>query len=109
MRSIFGTSLAVTVVFDSTRNWIERPQWFANAHVKLDGAVASAYDFPVDLTDQQILERLLALNQQRAAEEATTRHVRPVKQGSRAKKQPTNSFNSPKIFENFDQRKPYYN
>ena len=40
-----------------------------NAHAKLDAAVAAAYGFAVDLTDEQILEKLLALNQQRAAEE----------------------------------------
>jgi len=40
------------------------------AHKKLDAAVAAAYGFPADLTDEQILEKLLALNLERAAEEA---------------------------------------
>jgi len=33
-------------------------------------AAAAACDCPVDLTDEQILEKLLALNLERAAEEA---------------------------------------
>ena len=52
-----------------TNLYNERPAWLANAHAKLDAAVAQAYGFPVDLTDEQILERLLALNQQHAADE----------------------------------------
>jgi hypothetical protein len=39
------------------------------AHKKLDAAVAAAYGWPVDLTDEQILERLLALNLERAEQE----------------------------------------
>ncbi len=38
-------------------------------HDELDAAVADAYGWPVNLTDGQILERLVALNQQRAEEE----------------------------------------
>jgi len=55
-----------------TNLYNERPAWLANAHAKLDAAVAAAYGFPVSLTDEQILERLLALNQQRAAKETNT-------------------------------------
>ena len=40
------------------------------AHKSLDAAVTAAYGWPVDLTDEQVLERLLALNLKRAAEEA---------------------------------------
>ena len=43
-----------------------RPTWLANCHAKLDAAVAAAYGFPTDLTDEAILERLLALNQAQA-------------------------------------------
>jgi type II restriction/modification system DNA methylase subunit YeeA len=52
-----------------TNLYNERPAWLANAHAKLDAAVAAGYGFPLDLTDDQILERLLALNRQRFAEE----------------------------------------
>ncbi len=40
--------------------------WLENAHRKLDEAVFAAYGWPAALTAQQILERLLALNQARA-------------------------------------------
>src|SRR6266571_1559286 len=52
-----------------TNLYNERPAWLANAHAKLDAAVAAAYRFDVDLTDEQILEKLLALNLERAATE----------------------------------------
>ena len=52
--------------------------------LRLDAAVAAAYGFPADLSDEQILERLLALNQERAAEEAKA--AKPAKpKTSRAK------------------------
>ncbi len=44
-----------------------RPQWLADAHAALDRAVAAAYGWPHDLTDDEILARLLALNLERAA------------------------------------------
>ena len=68
-----------------TNLYNERPTWLANAHAKLDAAVAAAYEFDVDLTDEQILERLLALNQQRARSENEARETRPTKRVSRAK------------------------
>ena len=42
-------------------------------HDQLDDAVFRAYGWPRDLSDEQILERLVALNKERAAEEATGR------------------------------------
>lgn len=45
----------------------KRPTWLANAHRELDQAVFAAYGWPDTLTDEQILERLLDLNQKRAA------------------------------------------
>jgi type II restriction/modification system DNA methylase subunit YeeA len=53
-----------------TNLYNERPGWLALAHKKLDAAVAAAYGWPADLTDEQILEKLLALNLERAAAEA---------------------------------------
>jgi type II restriction/modification system DNA methylase subunit YeeA len=50
-----------------TNLYNEHPTWLANAHRDLDAAVAVAYGWPVDLTDDQILERLFELNHQRAA------------------------------------------
>jgi type II restriction/modification system DNA methylase subunit YeeA len=52
-----------------TNLYNQRPTWLDVAHKKLDEAVLDAYAWPHDLTDDQILERLLALNLQRGAEE----------------------------------------
>jgi hypothetical protein len=43
-----------------------RPTWLDNAHKTLDAAVFAAYGWPADLSDEAILERLLALNLERA-------------------------------------------
>jgi hypothetical protein len=44
-----------------------RPAWLAEVHRKLDAAVFAAYGWPDTLTDSELLERLLALNHERAA------------------------------------------
>jgi hypothetical protein len=62
-----------------TKLYNERPAWLALAHQKLDAAVAAAYGWPADLTDEQILEKLLALNLERAAEEAKAAKVKSPK------------------------------
>jgi len=46
----------------------QRPTWLALAHAKLDNAVFDAYGWPPDLSDDAILERLLALNLERASQ-----------------------------------------
>ena len=38
------------------------PQWLADAHAALDAAVASAYGWPADITGDNALRKLLALN-----------------------------------------------
>jgi hypothetical protein len=58
-----------------TNLYNERPAWLDLAHKKLDAAVAAAYGWPVDLSDDQILERLLALNLERAEAEAKAAKV----------------------------------
>lgn len=50
-----------------TNLYNERPTWLANAHRKLDNAVADAYEWPNELPDDEILARLLALNRDRAS------------------------------------------
>ena len=50
-----------------TNLYNDYPTWLANAHRLLDAAVADAYGWPADLGDEEILERLLALNLERAA------------------------------------------
>ncbi len=39
-----------------------RPQWLANAHADLDAAVAAAYGWSTDISDDDVLRELLALN-----------------------------------------------
>jgi hypothetical protein len=55
-----------------TNLYNERPTWLDLAHKKLDRAVFDAYGWQHDLTDEQILERLLALNLDRAAKQGNT-------------------------------------
>jgi len=50
-----------------THLYNESPQWLMKAHQALDNAVATAYGWENNLSDDEILERLLALNLQRSA------------------------------------------
>ena len=45
-----------------------RPTWLQMAHEKLNEAVMDAYGWPHDLAEPEILERLLALNLERAGQ-----------------------------------------
>ena len=60
-------------------------------HDDLDAAVFEAYGWPADLSDEEILERLVALNAERAAEEAKgqVRWLRPEYQAPDEVKAPT--------------------
>ena len=49
-----------------TNLYNERPDWLDAAHKQLDAAVFDAYGWPHDLSDDEILARLLALNLERA-------------------------------------------
>ena len=51
-----------------TNLYNERPTWLDLAHRRLDAAVFAAYGWDPALTDDQLLEKLLALNLERAAE-----------------------------------------
>jgi hypothetical protein len=57
-------------------------------HDELDAAVFEAYGWPVTLTDEEILERLVALNHERAEEEkrGLVRWLRPEFQNPQGKK-----------------------
>ncbi|MDV2965114.1 type IIL restriction-modification enzyme MmeI [Nitratireductor aquimarinus] len=52
-----------------TNLYNERPAWLQHAHKALDEAVAAAYGWPADLSDDEILARLFELNQERAAKQ----------------------------------------
>ena len=58
--------IALTRERDKTNLYNRRPTWLDIAHMKLDAAVFAAYGWPADLTDEEILARLLALNLARA-------------------------------------------
>jgi len=49
-----------------TNLYNERPTWLVNAHRDLDAAVAAAYGWSADISDDEALARLLALNHARA-------------------------------------------
>ena len=50
-----------------TNLYNKRPDWLDLAHKRLDAAALDAYGWPHDLSDDEILARLLALNLERAA------------------------------------------
>ena len=52
-----------------TNLYNQRPTWLDFAHNTLDDAVLDAYSWPHDIPDDEILERLLALNLERASKE----------------------------------------
>lgn len=54
-----------------TNLYNQRPDWLANAHKKLDAAVFAAYGWDPSMSDDQLVESLLALNLERAGEQAT--------------------------------------
>ena len=56
-----------------TNLYNERPTWLENIHGQLDAAVADAYGWRADLPDSEILERLLALNLERAEIDANSK------------------------------------
>jgi type II restriction/modification system DNA methylase subunit YeeA len=49
-----------------TNLYNERPAWLTNAHRDLDTAVAAAYGWPADISEDDALAKLFALNQARA-------------------------------------------
>jgi hypothetical protein len=62
-----------------TNLYNERPTWLANAHAKLDACVCAAYAattgdtaWRADMGDEEILEKLLALNLERTQRTAKT-------------------------------------
>ncbi len=58
-----------------TNLYNQRPTWLENAHRRLDEAVFAAYDWPADLSEDEILARLLALNLERAAAQGEGRQA----------------------------------
>jgi type II restriction/modification system DNA methylase subunit YeeA len=53
-----------------TKLYNEPPQWLGDAHRDLDAAVAAAYGWPADISEQDALASLLKLNLQRSSANA---------------------------------------
>ena len=45
-----------------TNLYNQRPAWLAQAHERLDSAVAAAYGWPSDISEEAALKKLLELN-----------------------------------------------
>ncbi len=58
-----------------TNLYNDRPTWLDDAHRVLDGAVAAAYGWPVEIADDEAIARLLDLNRERAIDHPS--RVRP--------------------------------
>ncbi|MGH6682007.1 MAG: hypothetical protein ACREDL_24430, partial [Bradyrhizobium sp.] len=52
-----------------TNLYNQRPQWLIDAHRDLDAAVAAAYGWPKDISEEDALAKLLELNLARAGAE----------------------------------------
>ena len=61
---VFGVDLRRRTL-TNLYNEYERHTWLVNVHERLDAAAADAYGWDADLSDEQVLERLLALNLER--------------------------------------------
>lgn len=69
LRAVFyepNTLRAPQTTEQVTNLYNQRPTWLELAHQKLDRAVLDAYGWPHGIGDEAILERLLALNLERA-------------------------------------------
>lgn len=81
LEALRAAEKAGTVLSDKDRDTAERGcvSLIRQYHDTIDDLVADAYGWPRDLTDEEILERLVALNKERAAEEAQgkVRWLRP--------------------------------
>lgn len=55
-----------------TNLYNQRPPWLVDAHRDLDAAVAAAYGWPADISEEDALAKLLELNLARAAAQSPT-------------------------------------
>jgi type II restriction/modification system DNA methylase subunit YeeA len=58
-----------------TNLYNQRPRWLADAHRDLDAAVAAAYGWPADISEEDALAKLLELNLARAGSEAASEQL----------------------------------
>lgn len=62
-----------------TNLYNQRPTWLDLAHKKLDAAVFDAYGWRADLSDNELLAKLLELNLKRAGQQADDKPKSPHK------------------------------
>jgi hypothetical protein len=55
-----------------TNLYNEQPQWLINTHRELDSAVAEAYGWSSNISDEDVLANLVELNQARTGSEEAT-------------------------------------
>jgi type II restriction/modification system DNA methylase subunit YeeA len=67
-----GADEAVLKKRTLTNLYNARPTWLQNAHERLDKAVFAAYGWPLEISDEEILKNLLALNLERSERGAST-------------------------------------
>ncbi len=65
-----GASAAELKKRTLTNLYNARPTWLQNAHARLDAAVFAAYGWPLDISGEEVLKNLLALNLERSKEDA---------------------------------------
>ena len=66
---VFGVDLRQRMLTKLYNEYEKKHTWLVNVHERLDAAVAAAYGWDADLSDTEVLERLLALNLERYEEE----------------------------------------
>lgn len=67
-----------------TNLYNQRPQWLVDAHCDLDAAVAAAYGWPADVSEEDALAKLLELNLSRATDSEQKTVVPRAKRASRS-------------------------
>ena len=69
---MFGVDLRQRTLTNLYNDY-EGHTWLVNAHDRLNAAVAAAYGWDADISDEEVLERLLGLNLERAEGEGNSR------------------------------------
>jgi type II restriction/modification system DNA methylase subunit YeeA len=79
-----GADAAVKLAERTLTNlYNQRPQWLVALHDKLDHAVAAAYGWPLDISDEDALANLLDLNLARPAVGESSKSATPTKPSRR--------------------------
>jgi len=66
-----------------TNLYNQRPQWLRDAHRDLDAAVAAAYGWPADISEEDALAKLLELNLARAAAQSPPQEAEQMAEDAR--------------------------